>query len=139
MSVRAVLAVVLAAALLGAALPGVDSARRQGTAAQVDRQLDRLATAAERLQETDDLPPTGPMPRRTLTLRLPRGTWAQAAATVRLPPDARRVYWETGGETHSRRLPTGVRGPPAGLRLGPGRHRLVLVAAPDGVRLRGGL
>lgn len=131
---RAVLAVVLAAALVGAAAPGIDQARRTATDATVSDQLAALDAAAQRLAATDD-PVAGPGARRVVSLRIPDETWTDAGVdrvTLRWTEDGGAVAaWARADGTHQQTLDAPLR--PAGevLRLGPGRHVLRLRLGGD--------
>ena len=63
--IRAVLAVALASALLGAALPTVERAERDRNAALAAGELERLADRAERLAADNDAVPPGDDPAAT--------------------------------------------------------------------------
>lgn len=69
--IRAVLAVLLAAALLSVSFPAVDAAARERTAAQMDRAVDRIVAAATDLQSEDPGSTVELAPRRVVTVRLP--------------------------------------------------------------------
>jgi hypothetical protein len=137
--IRVVLTVVLAAALLGAALPGVDCARVAHTDTRLRGELDSRRLHAEELAAREHpVPPAERRARRVLTLRLPGRSWGDARATVTLglpAPDAdgSRFAWRVGdGRRRSLRVDVPVRVPHSAtegrrLRLSrPGRHRLVL-------------
>jgi hypothetical protein len=70
--IRAILAVCLAVALLGVALPAVENASRDHAAGVADAELTRLRATLADLAATDDaLPADSPGARRLVTLRLP--------------------------------------------------------------------
>lgn len=77
--IRTALAVVLATALLGTSLPAVDDARRDRTAARLDRGMDRIADAATSLRADDPGLAWRLAPRRTVRLQIPRTTWTTSA------------------------------------------------------------
>lgn len=131
---RAVLAVLLASALLGATLPALDDARRERASMTVAEQAETLERTARRLARTDD-PTADAGARRIVTLSLPASDRTTAAVDrLSVGPasgDAGgRIRWHVrGGSTHEAML-SGPRlgttdGEPLALD-GPGRHRLVL-------------
>lgn len=132
--IRAVLAVVLSVALVGASLPAIEDVRRERATADVERQVDRLETAARTLLRTEDAT-RGPGARRTMTVVLPERTWSRASISslhVRELQRARglAISWQVAGAGNRSRLVAGL---PLALasngsvRLGgPGRHRTVL-------------
>jgi len=141
--IRAVLAVALAVALLGVSLPVVEEAGRAHSDARVTNQLDRVESAAETLRTRSAAARQGPTARRTLSLSLPKRTWAHpglARLTVPAPGAGERVTWRVeGGPAHGRRLLGGdLVGPPGGLTLREGGTREVaLLLRPNGtVQLR---
>ena len=75
--IRAVLAVALAAALLGASLPAVDDARRDHTEQALGVELQRVERAAASLLRSDD-PVTGAGARRVVSVSLPAESWTDA-------------------------------------------------------------
>jgi hypothetical protein len=136
-SVRLVLAVILAAALLGAAMPVVDDARQDVAVADADRAAQNLADAMADLSRSSDPVPRGvPGGRRAVTVDLPQdaslvvgstenGTTSTRSAgvvTARVPPSADRTT----------RISTSVRVVEGGRVQNPNR-RLVL---RDGARVR---
>jgi len=136
---RVVLAVLLAATLLGIALPVVDSARVAHADSQVRTELDHLDTAATTLRtESDPTDPhiAGASVERTVVL--PGATWGTAGIEwVRIPARANHtgIRWRVAGGTTRRVRPdVAVLAPPDGLTLRePGRHRLRLtLEARDG-------
>lgn len=134
--IRVALAALLAVALLGAATPAIDDARTSATGRTLGADLSRVGAAAETLEDRHDAvrPEAGPA-RRTVRLVVPGGGWGRARATVTVDgrPEGRGLRWRVGDAP-----PNGVRvgvelrvwrdgRPVTGeLRLGPGRHRLVL-------------
>jgi len=133
--IRAVLAVVLTTALLGASLPAIDDGRREHTHATVERELDRFERVARALRSTDD-PVTGSGgARRLVTLSIPERSWSDAGLDVLTIAAWRNgsggvITWRRPqGPRQDRRLPglplrTAGDGP---LRLATdGDHRLVL-------------
>lgn len=134
--IRIALAVLLAAALLGAATPAVEDARVAATDRALGADLSRVGTAAETLVARHDaVRPTAGPARRSVRLVVPERSWGRARATVTLetasgggrlawqvgdrPPRTRRIDVELGvwrdGEVVAGEL-----------RLGPGARRLVL-------------
>ena len=72
MSVRLVLAVVVAAALLGAAMPVVEDARHDVSATEADRTTQELADAITQVSRSSDpVPPGVPGAKRVVTVDLP--------------------------------------------------------------------
>jgi hypothetical protein len=70
--IRAILAVCLAVALVGVALPAVEDASRKHSASVADAELTRLRATLADLAATDDaLPADSPGARRLVTLRIP--------------------------------------------------------------------
>lgn len=137
--IRAVLAVALAAALLGVSLPVVEEAGRAHSDARVANELGRVESAARTLRAGSTATARGPTARRTLTLSLPERTWAHpdlARLTVPPPGGRESVTWRVeGGAERDRRLLGGdVVGPPGGLTLrGGGSRQVVLLLRPEGV------
>jgi len=140
--IRAVLAIVLTTALLGASLPAIDDARRDHTEATVRTELDQFEQAAARLLATDD-PVTGDGARRIVRLTVPAKRWSDAGVDS-LTIDgwqnglAGRITWTpTTGSQRVRRLPdVPLRTPgPGPLTLDTaGTYRLVL--SLDGTETR---
>lgn len=139
MTIRAVVSVALAAALLAVSLPAVDRARIQHADARIAGEVDRLETVARSLARENDLVDHGPPASAGVTLHLPTQSWGASDVVgfrIRPPGATRDVSWRIrGGEQHARRLSgVTVAGPPTGLVLRDGgRHRLVLE-----LRRRGG-
>jgi hypothetical protein len=141
-AVRSTLAVLLAAALLGAAAPAVDRARDERAAARLATEADDIANAVRRLAGRNSAAASGREggTRQFLTVRVPargtllvRGAGAGSNRTSRTSALAWRV---DGGPWHDRPpddewsgRSLAVRVPDGGLRLGPGRHRLRLSLA----------
>lgn len=139
MSVRAVLAVALTVALLGASLPAVDDARAERTRATLDADLRGVAAAATDVAASDDpVPPGRGGARRIVRLRVPERAWTAAGveyvAVGRRPADGEGgalAYRLDGGPPRRLRVP-GVRlraadGDPAGVVVRrAGVHRLAL-------------
>ena len=139
--IRVALAALLAVALLGVATPAIDDARTSATERVLRADLSRVGAAAESLAARHDAvgPKSGPA-RRTVQLVVPGRGWDRAPATVTVGTDAGNesfeggsLEWRVGGGTlRSIRIGIDLRvwrdGRPAAgeLRLGPGRHRLVL-------------
>lgn len=133
MSVRTVVTVALAAAILAASLPAVDRARVQHADARVAGEVERLERAARALAAANDpVGDDGQPARRHVTLRLPIGSWgATGLERLYVPPPAGTadVRWRVrGGETRSRHLADlHVAGPPEGLSVDDGGRRRVLL------------
>lgn len=134
--IRVALAVLLAAALVGAATPAVEDARASTTDRQLRADLARVGVAAEELAARHDAvrPEAGPA-RRTVRLVVPGAGWGRAPATVTVStgPGSGELRWRVGdGPERSVDVGVGLRvrsdeGAVAGeRRLGPGRYRLVL-------------
>lgn len=132
---RAVLAVVLATALLGASLPAVDRARQDHSGTTVRTELDRVERAANSLIDADDPTIVGTGARRVVTVRLPKESWTDAGtdavsfASSHEGPGGRLAWTVRGGMRHVRHLPNvplrTATGDPLTLRSA-GNHRLVL-------------
>lgn len=73
--IRLVLAVALSAAILGVSLPAIDDARRDRTAARMDRTADRVSDAATSLLHDDPVRNRSLAPGRTVRLALPGRSW----------------------------------------------------------------
>jgi hypothetical protein len=143
---RVVVAVALAVALLGVAMPAVDSARVDHADARVATALDRLAATAERLRARNDPSPPGTAgARRMITLHLPGPSWASArletlsvpATTAGRGPSGRgTVTWRVeGGGRRTRVLSAPVVGPDGGLTVrGGGSRQLVVELVREGGR-----
>lgn len=120
---RAVLGVVLAAALLGVVTPALDDARATRTERLAERELDRVASAAVTLEREE-----APGARRTLTVALPGGSptaaplavvalgglpaeWSANGPATVADADDRDVFAfrVAGGRRHVRRVGTDLR------------------------------
>jgi hypothetical protein len=129
---RVVLAVAIAAALLGTAMPVVDDARVTKAQIGVETELDRLERAAKRLVARNDIPPgDAPGARRAIVLRLPERTWgSRGLAVVRFPPlgNQKDPSWRIGeGPLKIWRPDVTVGGATGGVALQEGgRTKLVL-------------
>lgn len=123
--IRALLAVVLAAALLAASLPAVESAAADRTAASLDREVDRLERAGHSLLADDD-----PGARRIVSVSLPAASLAAAGVdSFAVSCDQRCLvrYVLDSGASRSRRLDLPLATPEGEVRFGsPGEHRLTL-------------
>lgn len=115
--IRVVLAVALAAVLLGASLPAVDRARVAHTDAVLERESERLAAGITALADRSD-----PGGRWIVTVRVPGRSWGHAGGNLSVTGG---ITWRaTGGHAGRERLSLPVFG---GLTLtAPGRHRLVV-------------
>jgi hypothetical protein len=134
--IRVALAALLAAALLGAATPAVEDARTDATERGLRADLSRVGAAAETLRSRHDAvrPGAGPA-RRTVEIVVPAAGWGVAPATVTVGsgPEDDGLAWRVGdGPRHAVRVGVELRiwrdgnAVTGSLRLGPGRHRLVL-------------
>lgn len=106
MVVRVVLATVLAAALLAASLPAVESVRTDRTTAAMERTIDQVERAGSRLL-TDEAADAGA--RRVVTVSLPARSFTAAGVdqfTVRCSRECTIDYRVAGGDLQSRRLPS---------------------------------
>ncbi len=153
---RAVLAVVLAVALLGAAFPAVETARVERSATLAEGELAAFETAARDLVGTEDpAPDPRRAARRTVTVDVPTTSFTTARVTFvavggvpdrgaaggpdrpAKAADGAVIAYRLDGTTHRRQLPVAVRvlGPdgdlrPAGEPLvlrGPARVTLLLL------------
>lgn len=143
MTIRTVVTVALAAAIVAASLPAVERARVQHADARVEGEVERLERVASELAATNDpVGGDGPPARRHVTLRLPVKSWgATGLEWFRVPPPANSAdaTWRVrGGERRSRHLPAvGLAGRGDGLTVGDGgRQRIVLeLRVRDGRRV----
>ncbi|WP_227131902.1 DUF7311 family protein [Halorubellus salinus] len=144
MTVRVVVAVALAVAVLAVAAPGMQAAREHAAVSAVEADADRLGAAVAAMAAA----PRGS--RRVVALSLPDAAAGTArVAAVRVTPRAVR-YRLASGRRGGRRLPAEVR--PAGSGRGdgdahgerrrdalvfesPGTHRVVVTATACGVRV----
>lgn len=132
--IRLVLAVVLAAAVLGTTLPVLEEARAGRTATLTRAELVAFVDATDRFAATSDPVPFGSgAARRTLTLRLPVVGWAGEAMTVTFDGGT-GVEWRVGDRTGTVETHLPVRGVDGPLALRGGGHRLVVRygLTPDG-------
>lgn len=134
--IRVALAALLAVALLGSAMPAIEDARVSTTERELQADLSRVGTVAEELAARHDAvrPADGPA-RRTVRLVVPEAGWGRASATVTVSAgqESDRLAWRIeDGPVRAINVDIGFRvwrdGEPSvgELRLGPGRHRLVL-------------
>lgn len=123
--IRALLAVVLAAALLAASLPAVESAAADRTAASLDRDVDRFERAGASLLARDDAGG-----RRVVRVSLPADSLAAVgvdAFTISCQPHCTARYTLETGASRTRRLSIQLATPYGPVRLSrPGDHRLTL-------------
>lgn len=135
---RVVVAIALAAALLGASMPAVDTARIDHAEARMAAEVDGLAATAERLQERNDPAPPGvPGARREVRLHLPGPSWGSASLDYLSIPGAvtgsrganyTEVTWRVeGGRRTTRKLPVRLVGPGDGLTVEGGGSRQVVL------------
>lgn len=130
---RVVLAVTLAAALLGAAMPVVDDARVATARSQTADQLESLDRAAERLEERNDASPPGMDgggARRHVVLDFPRRSWGSSGLDRLYIPgefDAAPSWRVSGGKSKTWYSSVPIAGPDGGMTIREGgRVRLVL-------------
>ncbi len=132
---RVAVAVALATALFGVAMPAVETARVDTANGQVAAELDGLAATAERLAARNDPAPAGVAgARRTVTLHLPGPSWGTASLEYLLFPGPSSDhapgvvrYRVAGGRERTRLVSPRVVGPEGGLVLkGGGRRQLVV-------------
>lgn len=130
--IRAVLAVAMATALLGVALPGIDHARVRHSDRVVRGEIDALDRAARSLVAADEAAPTVGA-RRTVTVTLPDDSWGGVAASSLAirgsagDPRATVTYRLAGHPQRTVRIDTSLSTPdgPVVLRES-GSHRIVL-------------
>ena len=117
--------VALAAALLSAALPAVESAAADRTASVLDRDVDRIERAGASLLADD-----APGGRRVLTISVPAGSLVAAgvdSVILRCRPGCVVRYVLGSGAVRTRRIELPLVTPDGAVRFGtPGDHRLVL-------------
>lgn len=132
---RVVVAVALAAALLGVSIPVIQEARLNHADARVATEIDGLVATAERLHERNDPAPPGVSgARRTVRLHLPGPSWSSARLDFLSVPETSdrgeggTVRWRVDGGREVRRgVSTPLVGPEGGLILrGGGSRTLVL-------------
>lgn len=123
--IRTLLSVALAAALLAASLPAIESAAADRTAAALDRDIDRIERAGASLLADDD-----PGARRVVTVRLPAASLGSAgvdAFTIDCQPRCTARYRLDDAGSRTRRLSFPLTTPDGPVRLGrAGDHRLTL-------------
>jgi hypothetical protein len=123
--IRALLAVALAAALLAASMPAIESAATDRTAAALDRDIERIERAGRSLLAEDD-----PGARRVLTVKLPTDSLSSAGVdsfTIDCSAHCEIRYRLDSGWSRTRRLTIPLTTPEGPIRLGsPGEHRLWL-------------
>jgi hypothetical protein len=132
-TIRTVVTVALAAALLAASLPVVERSRVQHANARVAGEVERLETVARSLARENDLVRGQGQPAKVrVTLHLPVESWGASGIetiTIRPPDRGGDVGWRVAGGEQQRRQLDGVRvaGPPNGLVIADGgRQRLRL-------------
>lgn len=130
---RTVLAITLAAALLGAAMPVVDDARVATAGSQTVDQLESLDRAAEALADRNDPAPPGmdgSSARRHVVLDFPRRTWGSSGLErLRVPANsAAGISWRVeSGTSTTWNSSVPITGPDGGITIREGgRVRLVL-------------
>lgn len=144
MTVRVVIAAVLAAAVVATALPAVDTGRERATDRQVRGELDDLERAAGALLATEETAwDETAAPRRAVSVTLPGRSWRRASVNrvvIRSAADgaARVTYAVDGRRARTRTLAVPLRPAEAGaleLRES-GEHRLRLrLVREDGERV----
>ncbi|WP_439025563.1 DUF7311 family protein [Haloarchaeobius sp. DT45] len=143
MSLRPVLSVVLAVALLAVTAPALDDARAHRSDQQVSTDLARLDRAAAGLVASEDRT-AGPGARRVVTVRLPaegwttrRVDWVTVGGTPGDPDPRVLSYRLTGGPVRHVRVAVALHTPqerPLVLE-GSDEYRLVLTLGADGVHV----
>ncbi|WP_324756755.1 DUF7311 family protein [Haloarcula sp. GH36] len=130
MIVRLVLAVVIAAALIGASMPGIRTVRADHADATVARQLDTLSTRLQAMVERDD-PAVGPGAQLRVDVRLPHRSFTRSrirSLSITTDSNTTVATWSVGDRGQTRRrlvgLPLRTTGTDLTLR-DPGTHRLV--------------
>ncbi len=124
--IRPLLAVLLAAAILGVSLPAIDHAERERSATRTSAAAATLADRIDRFAaQNDPVAPGMAGASSVVTLALPRG------ATVEFRDGIR---WRAGGRAGLLRTDPALRTPSDPLELRGGDHRLELghVRCPDG-------
>lgn len=115
MSVRLVLAVVVATALLGAAMPVVEDARHDMSATETERAAQDLADAITQVSRSSDPVPRGvPGAKRVVTVDLPQDATVLVGGTVNESgadgPGSDLVTYDVGPATSGReRVPVDTR------------------------------
>lgn len=137
MVTRVLLAVTIAAALLAASLPAIEAVRTDRTAAQLDRDADRIEAASTSLLAADEADAGA---RRVVTVSLPQGSLSAAGVNrfaVSCPENCVVRYRVDGSGTHVRPIPIPLSMPAGAVALStPGTHRLLLgLAREDGRRV----
>ncbi|WP_323191986.1 hypothetical protein [Halostella sp. PRR32] len=104
MTVRVVIAAVLATALVAAALPAVDAGRERASDTHLRGEVDELERSAAALLEREETAWTeSNAPQRTVTVRIPERGWWRAGVdflAIRAPPDGSargRVTYKVDG------------------------------------------
>jgi hypothetical protein len=132
---RVVVAVTLAVALLGVAMPTVETARVEHADARVAAEVDELIATATLLAERNDPPPAGIRgARRTVALYLPGPSWSTErleSLVVPGPADSAprgTIRWQVaGGHESTRYAPVPLVGPKDGFVVqSGGRQEVVL-------------
>ena len=144
MTVRVVIAAVLAAAIVATALPAIDAGRERATDQQVRGELGEVERAAASLLATEEIPREGAdAPRRSVTVSVPTRSWRRAGVDRIVIREAdggtagRATYSVDGRAPRSRPLTVPLRpaDDPVELREG-GDHRLRLrLIREDGERV----
>ena len=139
---RAVVAVALAAALLGTTLPAVETAQRERTASHVAGEVDRLTSAVADLRARDGAVAERGA-RRVVAVRLPQRDWGHAGVEYfrlggapgsgRAARDEAAIAWRVSGGVERRRqvpdVPLGAVATPCDRPLvfrEAGTHRIAL-------------
>jgi type II secretory pathway pseudopilin PulG len=142
-TVRAVIAAVLAAAIVAAALPAIDTGRERATDQQVRGELDAVERSAAALLATEEtVRNRANAPQRSVTVTVPGRSWRRAGVdhlTLRAPDGdsaARAIYAVDGRAPRTRPLTAAVRPVDGPIELREsGEHRLRLrLVREDGER-----
>lgn len=140
MTVRVVIAAVLAAAIVATALPAIDTGRERATDQQVRGELDEVERAAAALLATEETARNrADAPQRSVTVRVPSRSWRRAGVdhlilrAIDGEPAARATYAVDGRTPRNRTLTAVVRPAdgPVELRES-GDHRLRLRLVREG-------
>lgn len=148
MTLRIVLAVALALAILGVALPGVEHARERRSARLVRGEAGAALDAGRSLLDRDEVVPAGVRgARRVVTVSIPQAGWdaagvdylALGGSPASGDPSTGLVAYRIDGHPERRlrtTVPVRASGTDPVVLRSPGDHRLVLALRPgDGERV----